>query len=75
MKRNKLIQCDGALLAECVFGIMGEEGLYFGGMTGNTVKMVDNPYVATWFYNESSAYELCLELQCWTHKWFGVVEL
>ena len=75
MRADLIIQCDGRLLGECQFAVMGERGMYLKCIDGNTVKLCRSRFEALWFYNESAAYELSLELQCWTHRWFGVVEL
>lgn len=58
---------------ECSYAIMGADKKYVHCIRENTITMCDRIEQAIWFYNESSAYQLCLELQTQTNLWFGVV--
>lgn len=72
--REKL-ENSGCLLRECGFAIMTEDKRFLHSIQGNVYTVTDDLHDAVWFYYESSAYELCLELQAQTHRWFGVVEI
>lgn len=62
-------------LSESHYAIMTEGNLFVGRIEDGDVVLVEKVFDAVWFYNESAAYEMSLELQTQTHGWFGVVEI
>lgn len=60
---------------EMNYVIVNEYDEYVFSVKPNYLTMTPDEDMAMRFYNESAAYEMALELQCVTSRWFGVVEV
>ena len=65
---------DKSIREENNFVIMGGDIKYLSSFNYKGITMDDVEH-AIRFYNESSAYQLCIELQSKYNQWFGVVEV
>ena len=60
---------------EMSYAVVNEYGEYIFSIKPNYITVTPDVDLAMLFYNESSAYEMALELQVVTDRWFGVVEV
>lgn len=60
---------------EMSYAIVNEYDEYIFSIKPNYITLTPDLDLAMLFYNESSAYEMALELQVVTNRWFGVVEI
>lgn len=60
---------------EMSYAVVNEYDEYVFSIKPNYVTFTPDLDLAMLFYNESSAYEMALELQSVIDRWFGVVEV
>ena len=60
---------------EMSFAIVNEYGEYVFSIKPDYLTLTPDEDMAMGFYTEKAAYEMAMELQCVTGRWFGVKEI